>query len=150
MTKKNMNSVIRDAGISNAVRIEDRVPREQLATWFHASDVVVMPSLHEGFGLVAAEALASGRPVVATRSGGPEDIIEDGQGYLVQPGDSDALGDAVIKTLSGHNISKPDILIESAYRRFSYDSIAKKIVEVYKIVNKRLVLIEKLFRFGSF
>ncbi|MBN1291034.1 MAG: glycosyltransferase family 4 protein [Candidatus Latescibacteria bacterium] len=123
--------VINKAGVGDSVYIHDRVPKEQLPQWFHASDIVVMPSLHEGFGLVAAEALACGRPVVATRSGGPEDIIEDGLGLLVPPRDSSALGDAVIRVLSGKNISGPDKLSDSARRRFSYDGIAQQIVKVY-------------------
>jgi trehalose synthase len=58
------------------------------------ADVVVQKSLAEGFGLTVAEAMWKGRPVVASRVGGIQDQIEDGQtGYLVDPTDLSAFGD---------------------------------------------------------
>lgn len=73
----------------------DRVP-EQLK----ASDLFVLSSREEGFGLVVAEAMLAGKPVVSTRCGGPEDIIVDGTtGYLVPPNDPGALADAILKVL---------------------------------------------------
>ena len=134
MTK--YNPVIHEAGIEHAVRILEYTPRESLPLWFHSSDVVVMPSIKEGFGLVAAEALACGRPVVATLSGGPEDIIERGQGLLVSPEDSDALGDALLRVLKREGISSADELAESARQRFSYSSITHRIFKIYEnIIN---------------
>ncbi|HOJ68105.1 MAG TPA: glycosyltransferase family 4 protein [Candidatus Hydrogenedentes bacterium] len=66
------------------------------------SSVIVVPSVwHEPFGLVAVEAMATGRPVVASRTGGLADIIVDGEtGILVSPGDPEALADAIAKLLS--------------------------------------------------
>jgi len=55
-------------------------------------DVFVLPSISEGFPLVVLEAMAAGKPVVATRSGGPDEMIRDGQdGFLVPPADAEAL-----------------------------------------------------------
>ncbi len=64
-------------------------------------DCFVAPALREGFGLALVEAMAAGVPVVATNSGGPGEIIEDGRsGLLVPPGDPRALGEAVLKLLT--------------------------------------------------
>lgn len=60
-----------------------------------AADAFVLSSLIETFGVVVVEALACGVPVVATRSGGPECIIGDGDGLLVPAADSTALGEAM-------------------------------------------------------
>ena len=144
--KKKYTPIIKQAGVEHAVRILECMPRKSLPQWFHASDVVVMPSIKEGFGLVAAEALACGRPVVATQSGGPEDIIEKGQGVLVAPQDSDALGYALIRVLEGEGISGADELAGSAQQRFSYNSVAQRIVDIYEKTlkkNKVLLMIEK-------
>jgi glycosyltransferase involved in cell wall biosynthesis len=66
-----------------------------------ASDIVVLPSVAEAFGLVLTEALYLGTPVVATRVGGIPEIVEDGvDGTLVVPGDSAALAEAIITLLS--------------------------------------------------
>ncbi len=65
------------------------------------SELLVHPSHSEGFGLAILEAMASARPVVATRSGGPEEIIEDGvSGLLVPVGNPRALAEAVGRILA--------------------------------------------------
>lgn len=63
-------------------------------------ELLVHPAHSEGFGLVIIEAMAAGKPVVATRSGGPEEIVEDGvSGLLVPVGDPAALAAAIARVL---------------------------------------------------
>ena len=65
-----------------------------------SADVFVLPSLAEPFGLVILEAMALGRPVSATRAGGPVEIIVDGEtGLLVKPADPSSLAGAIIRLL---------------------------------------------------
>jgi len=65
-----------------------------------AADVVAMPSLAEGLGVAAIEAMAAGRPVIASRIGGLPELIDDGaQGILVPPGDAAALAAALARCL---------------------------------------------------
>jgi glycosyltransferase involved in cell wall biosynthesis len=65
-------------------------------------DIFVLPSVSEGFPLVALEAMASARPMVVTSSGGPQEIVENGRtGFLVPPGDPEALAAKVCELL-GH------------------------------------------------
>jgi 2-polyprenyl-3-methyl-5-hydroxy-6-metoxy-1,4-benzoquinol methylase len=80
--------------------IADRVDfvghQDDVYPWLDAIDVVVHASLGEPFGLVVVEAMALGKPVVATAAGGPVEIIEDGvSGILTRPGDVAALAGAV-------------------------------------------------------
>lgn len=66
------------------------VPRTRVADFFHWADIFVLPTLGEGFGLVQAEAIASGTPVIATTECG--DVIREGiEGHVVPPRDSDAI-----------------------------------------------------------
>lgn len=76
------------------------VPPETAALWLGAADVVVVPSHYEGFGLSALEAMASARPVVATRVGGLAEVVSDDIGSLVPPHEPDALARAVLEMLS--------------------------------------------------
>lgn len=81
-------------GVARVARLIGRIedPRELL--W--ALDIFAMPSLKEGLGVAALEAMACGLPVVASRTGGLADLIEDGRtGMLVAPGDARALADGI-------------------------------------------------------
>ena len=72
-----------------------------VAPWLAIADVVAMPSLVEPFGKVAYEALAAGRPLVASRVGGIPEIVDHGKtGLLVPPNDPKALADALVDVLS--------------------------------------------------
>ena len=72
-------------GIADVVRFRPPVGQEQLADWFRAASVLVMPSYSESFGLVAIEAQAAGTPVLAASVGGLPVAVRDGHtGFLVE------------------------------------------------------------------
>ena len=72
------------------------VPHHELGRWYERAAVVCVPSRREGYGVVAREAMAHGRAVVATAVGGLADAVEDGEtGTLVPPGDTTALRRAI-------------------------------------------------------
>ena len=92
-------------------RMEDNVSfvgsRDQrdLARYYAAADLCAVPSLTESFGLVALESMACGTPVVGTRVGGLQTIIEEGRsGLLVPAGDVVALSAAIERVLSDHRL----------------------------------------------
>jgi glycosyltransferase involved in cell wall biosynthesis len=67
--------------------------------------VLVLPSRSEGLGRVIIEALCRGRPVVGSRVGGIADLLEDGvNGVLVEPGDTEALAEALVRVLSNRTL----------------------------------------------
>ncbi|GAA3301740.1 hypothetical protein GCM10020295_45730 [Streptomyces cinereospinus] len=72
-------------GVADVVRFRPPVGQDQLADWFRAASVLVMPSYSESFGLVAIEAQAAGTPVLAAAVGGLPVAVRDGRtGFLVQ------------------------------------------------------------------
>ena len=73
------------------VHLSGAVAHDFVPLWLQAADVVCQPSLVEPFGLVTLEALACGRPVVATRIGGPPEFVPPDAGVLVDPQNDDAL-----------------------------------------------------------
>ena len=73
-------------GIADVVRFQPPVGQDQLADWFRAASVLVMPSYSESFGLVAIEAQAAGTPVVAAAVGGLPVAVRDGRDRLPGPG----------------------------------------------------------------
>jgi glycosyltransferase involved in cell wall biosynthesis len=82
------------------------VPRDRLGAFYERAAVVCVPSRREGYGMVAREAMAYGRPVVATAVGGLLDAVADGEtGLLVPPGDVDALRAAVMQLLEHRDLA---------------------------------------------
>ena len=81
-----------DLGIADRVHFIGPVPHERVPELYAGSDLCVVPSRYESFGLVALEAMAAGLPVLATRTGGLQVTVDEGvNGYLVPTEDADAL-----------------------------------------------------------
>src|SRR5215204_1919691 len=88
--------LIERRGIAAGFRLVGSQPQDQLPVFYAAADVVAVPSRYESFGLVAVEALACGKPVVASRVGGLRFTIDEGTtGFLVPPNDPTALAAAL-------------------------------------------------------
>ncbi|MBK9180816.1 MAG: glycosyltransferase [Acidimicrobiales bacterium] len=87
------------AGLGRWGRRLDPLPREVLHERIAAAHAVAVPSRREGLGLVAVEALALGRPVVASRAGGLVEVVDPaaGDGLLVPPGDAGALAEGLAR-----------------------------------------------------
>jgi glycosyltransferase involved in cell wall biosynthesis len=84
------------AGVGDRVWFTGR--RSDLAVFLSAIDVLALPSEYEGFGIVQAEAMYCGKPVVATNAGGSTEVVDDGvTGLLVAFGDVDALSAALLR-----------------------------------------------------
>jgi D-inositol-3-phosphate glycosyltransferase len=84
-------------GLQQVVRFVGAVPRDDIPRLYAEADVCVVSSLHESFGLVALEAMASGVPVVATRTGGMRMTVVNGvSGYLVDPRDPADLAERLL------------------------------------------------------
>jgi glycosyltransferase involved in cell wall biosynthesis len=83
------------------------LPPEGVARALDEATVLVLPSLHEGFGRVVIEAFARGRGVVATRAGGILDLVKDGrEGLLVEPGDVVGLAAALVRALTDRALAE--------------------------------------------
>jgi len=83
-----------EAGVAERVHVLG--PRKDVPALMHAIDVFAMPSIWEGFGLVLLEAMAAGRPIVASRVATIPEVVVDGEtGRLVPAGDPQALADAL-------------------------------------------------------
>ncbi|HWF60297.1 MAG TPA: glycosyltransferase family 4 protein [Nitrospira sp.] len=96
--RESLRALAREKGVEQSCRFAGA--RNDVVDWYAAADVVVLPSLSEGFPFVVLEALAMSRPVVATHVGGVPEIIHDGStGLLVPPRSSQALESAIRNVL---------------------------------------------------
>ena len=121
-------------GITEHIDVHVDVPEEKLTRLYRHADLFALSSKEEGLGLVIAEAMASGVPVVSTDCGGPSTLINEGEtGYLTPVGDPDALADRMQTVLENPDHARE--LGERGRKRieghFSEEAAGKKFVEVY-------------------
>jgi glycosyltransferase involved in cell wall biosynthesis len=91
----------RRLGVEDRVELVGRVSQVELAAWYRRAQILVSPSLYEGFGLPAAEAMACGTPVVASDGGALPEVVADGEtGVIVPAGDAPALAGALATLLA--------------------------------------------------
>ncbi len=126
----------REGGFEDRLVFVDALPETELIGLYSACDLVVSPSLHESFGLVVLEAMACGKPVVATSTGLVPELGFDGTGgVMVAPGDAGELAEAVAKMLS-LDIQARDLAAAENRRlvetRFSMDQWVDEVVAVYQ------------------
>lgn len=91
-------------GLSRHVDWQPYAPAEALPALYRGARVLVLPSLHEGFGLTALEGMACGAPVVASNSSSLPEVVGDA-GLLVDPLDTAALADAIVHVLSDKTLA---------------------------------------------
>jgi phosphatidylinositol alpha-1,6-mannosyltransferase len=100
-----IKTAVRECGLTESVRLLGALSDDAVARIYQACDIVVMPALAlaadvEGFGLVILEAGASGKPVVATRTGGIPDAVREGEtAILLEPEDYEAMSRSVVALL---------------------------------------------------
>ena len=116
-------------GLGGAVRFHGERPKEEVARLMAAADLFVLPSLHETFGCVLIEAMASGLPSVATSVGGVPEVLPPEAGPLVPARDPEALAEAIEATLERE--FDPAELHRLAEERYGYGAFADRWSAVY-------------------
>jgi glycosyltransferase involved in cell wall biosynthesis len=98
---RRVRGALRRPVLAGRVRVHGRAPSERLAALYELADALVSASTHEGYGMVLAEAVAAGLPIVATRVGAVPEVVREGrEAELVAPGDPGALARALERLLS--------------------------------------------------
>lgn len=127
-----LEDMVKSSGISESVHFLGIVPPDEVPGLLTQVDVMVVSSHYETFGVVAAEALMAGIPVIATRCGGPECIVESGDGLLVEPRNPESLATAMLKIAQTIGHYDPKIISERARKRFSGPAIANQLTRIYE------------------
>lgn len=123
-------------GISQNIELLDYIP--EIDKILASSTIAILPSVYEPFGMAAAEALAAGKPVIASRTGGLEEIVIDGvNGLLFTPGDHRELGDKILKLLENRGLrSRMAEVSRETAKRFKPENIADRYIEIYRSLLK--------------
>lgn len=94
-----LRQLIADRMLGDRVRLLGEQPAQSLAAAYREADLFVLPSYHEGYGMVLTEALSYGLPIVSTRAGAIPDTVPAEAALLVEPGDGLALAEALRRIL---------------------------------------------------
>lgn len=121
-------------GLCGEVDLKGALAPDDVAIELSKSDAFVFSSDHETFGLALAEACAVGLPVVATKCGGPEGVVNERNGLLVPKGDPVALAEAMLRIIHDRKKYRADEIRQDCLERFGQDAVIGKLEQVYEDV----------------
>lgn len=128
--KGKLQKRIEALGLKQKVMLVGSKEHTEVSTWMNACDIFVLPSLGEGFPTVIPEAMACGKPVIATRVGGvPEAISSSELGTLVAPKDPEALSQGILEGLNRRWL-REEILNKA--QSYSWNNIVNRILAIYE------------------
>lgn len=135
--EKRLKTQVKKLGLSDKITFYGPYQRLDFARELTKADVFVLATKLETFGVVFIEALSFGVPVIATRSGGPEDFVNESNGLLVDVDDVQGLAQAMISI--SENIGRYDKarIAASTRRRFSPEEIARRLTEIYENIGEK-------------
>ena len=133
-SRPSLEQQVQQLGLADRVTFLGRLARPEVRDALGRADLFVLASPHETFGVVVAEAMACGLPVVITRSGGPEAFVPTGAGVVVEPGDPTSLADAIADFASGRTPLDGSLGRAEIVRQFGPDAFLAAIEDVYERV----------------
>jgi glycosyltransferase involved in cell wall biosynthesis len=132
LQEQRLHQMAHELGLDGHVEFTGPKLPTEVSHYMRESAVLVLPSRFEAFGSVKVEALACGTPVVATRSGGPEDILNEKVGLLVPKENPEALASAIVQILERREEYGATAIRDYALKNFSWQVIARQTVDVYQ------------------
>lgn len=128
-----LNILKEKLGLKNVVFIGNQ-NAEVLRKIYSVSDICVVPSRQEAFGLVALEAIACGTPVIATNQGGMVDFVTKEVGTLIEKEDIKGLAEEIQKVLKGERNFDKNYLQDYAKNNYSQEMLINKLLQLYEEV----------------
>lgn len=128
-------SIARRLKISHRLSFTGNVTEEEKKNWYQKADLCVLPSTYDPSPIVAFEALAAGKPLVASKVGGLPEIVRDGEnGLLVPPRDPSEIARAVDLILSDRKLAAKMArnALRTIEKDYSWENIARKTMNVYR------------------
>ncbi|MGH7596075.1 MAG: glycosyltransferase [bacterium] len=129
-----LENMVQELGLADRCRFLGLLTPIEVRDRIQQSDVMVMPSLHETFCIVLGEAMACGKPVIATRCGGPEFVVTPETGVLVEVADPQALANAMGDFILGKIKFNSQRVRQSVVERFGEEAFLRQISAVYEQV----------------
>lgn len=136
----NLKAQIEKNKLGNYIKLLGRLSREDVAYHMSNCDCFVLASRFETFGIVFLEAMLYGKPVIATKTGGPDIFVNEKNGVLIQPDDIEELSNVMVSMLEKASKYDSEFISDFCYDNFGEEVISNKIIDIYKdILNKNRV-----------
>ena len=129
--REHLEALVAQLGIRDRVTFHGRLSREEIARRFSLADCFVLPSELETFGVVYAEAMMAGLPVIATACGGPEDFVTKETGLLGVYNTKEELAGAMEELYRNRKTYRAEAIRDYAVQHFSPEVIAKRLTKEY-------------------
>ena len=130
-----LRSFIREKDVED-IHFKEPLGQADLSLWMSAADALVLPSHHEGFGLVALEAMSAGTKVVATDVGGLSYLLKDRAGILVEPKNPDSLAKGLWSALDENSNVIDETVVQAKIAQHSYETILEDLLSIYRSAEK--------------
>ena len=131
--KSNLNKLIDDLDLEDKITFRSGISEKEIVKTYHDSDIAVIPSLYEGFGFGAGEAMACGVPLISTDSGGLKQVIGDAA-VKIKPGSVNEIEEGILKLFNQEKIRQE--LAKKGRERmevfFDWKIAASAYIEVFK------------------
>lgn len=133
--REHLESLAAALGIGQQIVFLGTVSEERKFQYLSASDLFVLPSLHEGFGIVFLEAMYCGLPIVTTDTGGQTDFVKDGHnGFLVPVGDAEAIAEKIVTLFQSQDLRRQmSSNNRKDVKRFSISVTAERYEEMFTL-----------------
>jgi glycosyltransferase involved in cell wall biosynthesis len=129
--RQDYEKMTKDLKINDQCTFYGRIHPERMPEFYRKSDLLVVSSLKETFGCVLIEAMACGKPVLATACGGPQEIVKDTVGVLVEPGSTEELVQGLKKAIESLHSYDPEEIRRYAVENYSPQALANTLKKIY-------------------
>ena len=124
--------------LENRIILKGGMSKKEIAKEMSHADFLVFPSRHESFGLVIAEALSSGLPVITTNQTAPKEFVDKENGILVSPDNEAEIKTAMEEMIKNHSSYNSTFIRGKIVNSFGFENFGKKLANIYfSLSNKR-------------
>lgn len=132
-----LKKLVEDNGLSDKIHIVGRKTRPEIVELINNTDVYILASTSETFGVAAAEALACGVPVIATDCGGPRDFISPENGIIIPVNDQQKMEEAIVYMSNNLKNYNKEEIAKDFHSKFSSEAVANQLTEIFENVIKK-------------
>jgi len=132
--KTNLQQLVKELNLQDKVVFLGQLTRTEVREQIQNCHVFILPTRYEAFGVVYIEALSCGTPIIGTKAGGPESIINGSNGLLIDPDDVDQLAEAMLNIIDNYDKYDFDQIRKDAVNKFSINVVVEAIIKEFKKV----------------